>query len=62
MTILIMVAHKWWGVREWGLFPIPFGNGDTNNSNNPTNTTSPTNGSSSNSTTSPNSQENNYSS
>ncbi|XNZ29908.1 competence protein [Helicobacter pylori] len=45
-----------------GLFPIPFGNGDTNNSNNPTNTTSPTNGSSSNSATNPSSQENNYSS
>ncbi len=45
-----------------GLFPIPFGNGDTNNSNNPTNTTSPTNGSSSNSAINPNSQENNYSS
>ncbi|GAA7592758.1 hypothetical protein ckin49_01270 [Helicobacter pylori] len=45
-----------------GLFPIPFGNGDTNNSNNPTNTTSPTNGSSSNNATNPSSQENNYSS
>ncbi len=45
-----------------GFFPIPFGNGDTNNSNNPTNTTSPTNGSSSNNATNPNSQENNYSS
>lgn len=45
-----------------GLFPIPFGNGDTNNSNNPANTTSPTNGSSSNNATNPNSQENNYSS
>ncbi|GAA7868306.1 hypothetical protein HpBT032_11560 [Helicobacter pylori] len=50
------------GLGNGGLFPIPFGNGDTNNSNNPANTTSPTNGSSSNSATNPNSQENNYSS
>ncbi len=50
------------GLGNGGLFPIPFGNGDTNNPNNPANTTSPTNGSSSNNATSPNSQENNYSS
>ncbi|WP_236635744.1 competence protein [Helicobacter pylori] len=50
------------GLGNGGFFPIPFGNGGTNNSNNPTNTTSPTNGSSSNNATNPNSQENNYSS
>ncbi len=50
------------GLGNGGFFPIPFGNGDTNNSNNPANTTSPTNGSSSNNATNPNSQENNYSS
>ncbi|MGL2479633.1 competence protein, partial [Helicobacter pylori] len=50
------------GLGNGGFFPIPFGNGGTNNSNNSTNTASPTNGSSSNSATNPNSQENNYSS